>query len=193
MLRISKKLVYGVGTKGNGIAVVNGKLTKAYTAWTSMLRRCHCPKALSRDPTYIGCSVCAEWLHFPTFEEWFNKNHIEGWHLDKDLLITGNKVYGPETSVFTPRSINVLFNDHGRARGDYPIGVTFYKRDGKFKAQLNIDGKLKHLGYFDSPYEAHLVYLIAKKANVLRMANEWRDKISDKLYDALIRKANDLI
>lgn len=73
------------------------------------------------------------------------------------------------------------------------IGVSFHKQCGKFKAQLRIDGAEKHLGLFDSVEDASQAYLIAKKANVIRTANIWKDKIPIKLYEALIQKANDLI
>lgn len=190
---MNKKLVFGVGIKENGIARINGKITKTYSTWMSMIQRCNDPKNLSRNPTYIGCSVCEDWLFFPTFKEWFDNNYVEGWQLDKDLLIAGNKTYGPDTCVFVPPSINTLFTDCGSARGEYPIGVSFYKRTGKFIANLSIDRKLKHLGYFSTADEAHRAYLIAKRENVIRIADEWKDKIPIKLYEALIQKANDLI
>lgn len=191
MHNISNKLVYGKGVKCDGVARINGKLTKVYTAWMNMLKRCYSPNWLSRYPTYIGCSVCSDWLFFPTFNAWFDSHYVEGYHLDKDLLVSGNKVYSPETCIFVPLPINTLFNDHGRARGEYPIGVYFDKQCGKFKAQLSADGKVKHLGYFDTANEAHRAYLIAKKANIVRVANEWKEKISYKLYIALIKKAGD--
>lgn len=193
MTRNSKKLVYGVGVKGDGVATVNGKTTKAYVAWNHMLGRCYCPKSLSKYPTYTGCSVCDEWLFFPTFKEWFDNNYIAGFHLDKDLLVAGNKIYSPDTCVFAPPVINNLFTDHGRSRGEYPIGITFIKQKRKFKTQLKIDGTQKHLGLFDSVEDASQAYLIAKKANVIRMANEWRSKIPTKLYEALIKKADGMV
>lgn len=193
MSNISNKLVQCVGTKGNGVARTDGKPTKAYRAWTDMLRRCYDPKHSSRFPTYIGRSVSNEWLFFPTFNAWYDENYVEGWQLDKDLLVSDNKVYSPHTCVFVPQPLNVLFNDSGRARGEFPLGVDLHKQSGKFRAQLKIDGKVKHLGLFDYADEAHQAYLTAKKENVIRVANIWKDKIPIKLYDALIRKANDLI
>lgn len=189
---ISNKSVRGKGLKGNGIAGVNGKPTKPYSTWTAMLQRCYCPKYLSTRPTYVGCSVCSAWLFFPTFNAWFDSHYVEGWALDKDLLVSENKIYSPETCSFVPQSINSLFNDHGRARGEYPIGVYLFKPTGKFKAQLNISGKVKHLGYFNTADEAHQAYLIAKRENVIRVANEWKDKIPTKLYDALLTKAENI-
>ena len=38
------------------------------------------------------------------------------------------------------------------------IGVCWFKRDKKWVAQIKINGKSKHLGYFDNELEAHLVY-----------------------------------
>jgi len=38
------------------------------------------------------------------------------------------------------------------------IGVSFYKNTGKWRCQKYINGKLKHLGYFDSEIEANIFY-----------------------------------
>ena len=189
----SKKLLYGVGRKGDGVAKVNGKNTKAYKTWQDMLCRCYNSRCQELHPTYIGCSVSNEWLYFPTFKEWFDVNFVEGWQLDKDLLVNGNKTYEPDTCIFVPHQINLLFNECERRRGDYPLGVSFNKRVDKFVAQVAIDGKRQHLGYFTNADEAHKAYLIAKKANVLRMTEKWRDSISSKLYEALIRKASEYL
>lgn len=37
-------------------------------------------------------------------------------------------------------------------------GVSWYKDRNKWIAQIKIDGKSKHLGYFEDEYEAHLAY-----------------------------------
>ena len=49
------------------------------------------------------CSVCEEWKHFSNFKKWFDENYIEGFDIDKDILIKGNKVYSPEACSFVPR------------------------------------------------------------------------------------------
>ncbi len=43
------------------------------------------------------------------------------------------------------------------------LGVSFFKAGNKFAAHINIDGKKKHLGYFDDPEKAHQMYLTAKR------------------------------
>ena len=45
------------------------------------------------------------------------------------------------------------------------IGVSWYKRDKKWRADIKIEGKKKHLGYFETEEEAHLIY--EKKRNEL--------------------------
>lgn len=37
-------------------------------------------------------------------------------------------------------------------------GVSYFKRDGNWKAQIQINGKNKHLGLFDTPEAAHAAY-----------------------------------
>ena len=187
----SRELVCARGWRGGVTTKENGKTTKSYKTWKSMLERCYSVKYQASHPTYIGCSVCDEWLYFPTFAEWFDDNYIEGYELDKDLLIKNNKVYGPHTCIFTPHAINTLFLDRGRARGEWPIGVHFHKRAGKFMACVKIDGKRQHLGYFNIAEDAHTAYIIAKKAYVIKVANEWKNRIPTKLYCALIQKAEE--
>jgi hypothetical protein len=42
-------------------------------------------------------------------------------------------------------------------------GYTWFKRDQKWKAQIQVDKSNKHLGYFDTWQEAQAAYLEAKK------------------------------
>ena len=193
MARNSKRLVYGVGTKGDDVSRINGKTTKPYQTWGGMLERCYSKRCQKLHPTYIDCTVCATWLYFPTFKKWFGENYEDGWELDKDLLVTGNKIYSPDNCIFVPHQLNLLFNDNGRARGEFPLGVSFNKKAGKFQTYVTIDGRPQHLGLFDDPNEAHKTYLVAKRANVVRVTNVWRDKIPTKLYDALLKRAEELI
>ena len=183
----------GVGFIGVGkhLACINGVDTPIYKSWCNMLKRCYTKSYQSSRPTYQGCSVAEIWHNFQNFAEWYaNQEHYEkGYHLDKDLLIDGNKVYSPETCVLAPVEINSLFTDHGSARGDYPLGVSFHKHIGKFSASVSINAKLKSLGYFDTVEQASQAYQVAKKANIKRMALEWQDRIDKRLFDALMAKA----
>ena len=43
------------------------------------------------------------------------------------------------------------------------LGVTYKTENEKYVASIRVDKKLKHLGYFTTPEEAHQAYLIAKR------------------------------
>ena len=68
----------GVGYLGEGKYKVriNGKDTKHYTIWNSMLQRCYNPKVIEKRPTYEGCRVHESWHNFQTFSEWYHENYI---------------------------------------------------------------------------------------------------------------------
>ena len=46
----------------------------------------------------------------------------------------------------------------------WPIGVGFYARYGKWTARISLDKRERFLGYFDSPDSAHAAYLAAKQS-----------------------------
>ena len=159
------KLVYGVGINDADYVVcpvINGKqvMCPFYQAWKNMIVRCYGMNNQNNNPTYIGCSVREEWLTFSNFKKWMETQDWEGKELDKDLLIEGNKVYSPETCVFVDKMTNLFTLDRGAARGEFPIGVGFIKRVGKFKAYCRnpFTKKLEHLGYFAHKEQAHLAW-----------------------------------
>jgi len=99
-----------VGYIGDGVytARLFGKITRQYTAWKNMLKRCYDTQYQEKNSTYKGCSVVKEWHNFQNFAKWFDENYIEGYDLDKDIRVKGNKVYGPEFCVFVSHSDNTI-------------------------------------------------------------------------------------
>ena len=162
--------------------------TKEYTVWKNMIQRCYSEAYLKRRPTYRGCSVTEEWLNFQVFAEWLTSQdfYLDGYELEKDILKYGNKVYSPETCTLIPQEINSLVLDCKSTRGEFPIGVTWHKKYGKFKSQIRIFDKNIHLGYFDCPQEAHMAYVKAKEAHVKVIANKWKGRIEERVYLALM-------
>ena len=186
--------VYGVGITGlEPSRDENGELLNSYMCWNSMLMRCYSYKFQEKYPTYKDCSVCDEWLYYSNFKNWYDNNYYEinnkKPELDKDILIKGNKVYSPDTCVFVPKFINTLFIKCQNKRGKLPIGVYYDKASKKYKAQLSIfkDGKrtTKNLGRLDTPEEAFEVYKQAKEEYIKKIADEYKDKIPTKLYEAM--------
>ena len=171
------KLVCGVGVNDANYAVqptIDGKQVDCpfYLAWRNMLKRCYDSRYQAKYPTYIGCEVAQEWHRFMAFRAWMVERDWQGRELDKDLLIPGNKVYSPRTCVFVSDGLNKFTTDRAADRGEWPIGVDWHKRDGKFRAQCNnpFSGKKEHLGYFTCPDEAHEAWRARKHELALQIA-----------------------
>ena len=130
---------------------------KYYEVWESMLERCHSKKFLERKPTYIGTSVCSEWLSATIFKTWMEKQDWHGKCLDKDIIAPGSKLYSPDTCAFVLQATNSFVLASDASRGKCPIGVDLYKRTGKYRARCRnpFTGKKENLGYFSTPEEAH--------------------------------------
>ena len=187
--------VYGLGIVGTKYQIrVNGTLTKEYELWREMLKRCYSDTYQKKFPTYEGCKVSDNFLHYEYFYEWCQNQigfGIEGFELDKDLLIKGNKVYNESTCVFIPAEINSLLIKCTASRGEHLIGVCWHKRDKVFMATVSKNkGKQEHLGSFKTEIEAFNAYKEAKEAKeavIKEQANKWKSQIDKRAYDSLMK------
>jgi len=108
-------------------------MTKEYVCWQHILERCYDYKQRERHPAYYHiCKICDEWLNFQVFAEWYDNNFYEvptlgRMHIDKDILYPGNKIYSPETCIFVPQRINMLFVNRPNKSG-LPNGITKLKK-----------------------------------------------------------------
>ena len=179
------------GYIGEGVfkSSVKGRITKEYIIWRGMLMRCYNSKYHLTHPSYIGCTVCEEWLNFQNYAEWHKSNYYEipgeKTSLDKDILVKGNKMYSPETCLFVPQSINSLFINTKKVRGDYPIGVR--KRKDAYSAKGFYKKEQTHLGTFYKVEDAYNAFKIFKEITIKKIAEEYKDKIPQKLYEALYK------
>lgn len=183
-----RERVCGVGINDVEESVANnGIITKAYNRWRSIIQRCYDLRIINRTPNYIGCMVDGRWLFFSNFLQWFAENYVEGYDLDKDILVKGNKVYSPDTCCFVPHLINSMFTKTDAKRGPYPIGVRITY--GKYQARLLRYDKSVHLGIFDTPEEAFYAYKDAKEAYIKEVATTYYNegKITKRVYDALMK------
>lgn len=196
----TRKLVHGVGindadyavTKWETIGYEDGKQKRKlawvcpfYRTWKHVLGRCYDTKIQERHPTYIGCSVSEEWMTFSNFRTWMMTQDWQDKHLDKDVLFEGNKIYSPETCVFVSGMVNNFTTDSGASRGEWLIGVTWYK--GKFKSSCRnpFTKKQEHLGYFTCEQEAHEAWLKRK----LELAKELAEiQTDERVAEALIER-----
>ena len=178
-------IMCGVGYRGS--ENVDCK-SESYLKWHDMLVRCYNEKFHERQPQYIGCTVCEEWLNYSNFKVWYNQHKINGMSLDldKDILFKGNKVYSPETCCFVPHAINTLFLGKKADRGDYPIGVSYEKDKKKFRAAMAFMGKQIKLGTFDIVDSAFARYKEYKEDFIQDLAERYKDEIPDKVYEAMM-------
>ena len=185
-----KPTVFGVGVIGECLTVDScGNRLKEYQVWKGMLERCYSDKFQAKKPTYKGCIVSENFVCYPYFKKWCNKQigfDQVGWHLDKDILSKGNKVYSEDTCCFVPQEINSLLVRSNATRGKYPLGVSYLTRLGMFEASVSLGGRNKRIGRFYNAQEAFYAYKEAKEYYIKEVANKWKDRIDPRVYNALM-------
>lgn len=183
------KLIYGIGwNDGKYPATKRGKKTASYNIWKNMLERVYYPERRLKDLSYEGCSVSENFRSYSFFHEWCLRQigfGNEGFQLDKDLLSLGNKLYSEDTCVFIPQEVNKLLTTRKACRGDLPIGV---QKEGKYFRSEGSFGTFhkRHLGSFPTAIKAFLRYKQVKEAYIKFKAEQWREFIDPRAYEALI-------
>jgi hypothetical protein len=189
-----KKLIYGVGVNDADYPIsryekIGGKTKQVwmcpfYQSWLNMFKRVYSKKIHN---TYDSANIRQEWWLFSTYKAWMETQPWEGNELDKDLLIVGNKEYGPATCTFIPQYLNKFLTDSGASRGIYPQGVYFHKASGKFLAQCHDKkaGQQVYLGLFEDSEVAHVEW----KKYKYRLAIEYAEELSGLGYDLKIIQA----
>ncbi|HGF9808161.1 TPA: hypothetical protein ACJEWJ_005878 [Klebsiella quasipneumoniae] len=162
--------------KTNNISRKNKPLqNKASKIWHSMHARA------GKVEGYLDVTIAEEWYEFENFYNWYVVNYVEGWHLDKDIKVEGNRQYGPDTCIMVPAVINSLFTRSDSMHG-YK-GVYFDSRSNKYYAQMRINGKTVQSGHSVLVEEAHRMFNAIRRGRI----NELRDQYSFNipLYNAL--------
>jgi len=162
-----------------------------YRRWYHILVRCHSDKKYARESNraYDSCSVCEDWKKFTNFKAWMEKQDWEDKHIDKDILVKGNKVYGPDTCVFVSTRLNNFLLEANAARGKYLLGVYFATDRQKFRACTNWNDTTINLGTFVCEKEAHLAYCKKKLEFAYKIIDE--EKPEQRVVDAIIKRYKD--
>ena len=176
-----KKLIFDIGINDCNLK------DKSYKVWHGMITRCYSEEFKKKNPSYLQCSVCEEWLTYSNFKKWFDENYREGCDLDKDVLVKGNKVYSPCTCVFIPHRINTLLISCCQARGTLPVGVSHYDKN-KYQVKIRVNGTKKHIGYFNSKEDAFIAYKDAKERYIKDVAMEYYNNklINEDVFNSLM-------
>ena len=195
--RVSHKLVHGVGHNDHTYMAKqeDGTYAKSYRLWVKMLARCYSQKIHKDFPSYIACEVSENFKSYTFFKEWCDKqvgyNDLDdcggAFQLDKDLLVKGNKVYSEDTYCFVPKRVNNLLIKTEARRGEHPIGVHVAKGGKKFITHIGLENsKRLYLGSFTTAQEAFQTYKIEKEIIIKAVAEQWKGRVDDRVYQALI-------
>lgn len=139
--------------------------------WVSMHRR-----VASLRPcdvrVYGDVTIDPRWDTLEGFREWFlaQPGHEDVWAIDKDLLVRGNRVYGPDTCALIPGWINNAIAT--RPRGALPRGVQYRSRN-RVMASISRGSSMIRLGTFEDPMEAHHAWQLAKGDSLDALADRY--------------------
>ena len=180
--RSERSFVNGVG-KNDVTADVQGR-REYYYLWYNVVRR-----GVRLKGNYESVDCCERWFKFSNFLE--DLPHIDnfnmrerGWELDKDLLSKKKKMYSKETTCFLPREINNCLAVSGK---DSKFrGVCYDNEIYKYFASTMLDGKRRRFGSFKTYEEAHEKYKEVKSLEVKRLAEKYKENLSERTYNALI-------
>jgi hypothetical protein len=168
-----------------------------YRHWSNMLTRCTSEYnkysyeyADNHNESYIGVTVCDDWLSFMKFREWASDKNYLGNHLDKDIVGDGTH-YSPETCEFVPSVVNMSLHSRSsdKTNGEL-LGVSY---DGsKYSANVYCEGKyIAKTRRFVTELEAHNYYQKYKAVALHGVAEKylWLGEISLRVYERLKEKA----
>lgn len=172
----------------------------AYTIYEGIYARCYGDDSRFVNQCYDDACMCDEWKNSrDAFIEWYSANYYEcdgeRMAVDKDLLCRGNREYSPDKCCLLPETINSALASATKRRSRYKsvrryaIGVDYDKARDKFFARITPFGHDKQvkLHYWDTEEEAFQEYKLFKESEIRILALRYRDKIPDRLFDALIK------
>lgn len=180
-----ERTIVGVGFLGTSHAALNfSEFNREKTVWRGLFKRAYDNKTLLTRPGYTGTTVNPKWHDLGGFVEWTQEAvgwRNESWHVDKDLILRGNKEYGPETCCMLPPIINSALWEREHS---LPPGVTKLS-DGYYRGGFYAEGKVEQKR-FKTPQEAFEFYKPLKEARLKQLANEYKSQIDPRAYDALM-------
>lgn len=140
----------------NPVVKKHGKSnTPEYSSWMNMMYRCNNNNATGYE--YYGgrgIEVCDRWHNFENFLCDMGARP-KGTSIDR---INTNGNYEPSNCKWSSKSEQSLNCRKDRVSSSIYKGVSFYKNSQKWEAYLNINGKRKRIGYFDSEDDAFNAY-----------------------------------
>lgn len=161
--------------------------TQAGRLWYAVHSRCKVGGAIQKNsPSYIG--TVNGFPNFQFFADWCQDQKGYGvntpFHLDKDLIGNGQKIYSEKTCLFLPREINHFLER--QPAGILPQGV---RRQGSVFATIcgpSGTGLKRYVGLFETPELAAKAYKERKELIAKILANKWKHSIDNRAYEAMM-------
>lgn len=166
-----------------------GNCDPLYHKWNGMMQRCYNLKNKMNNPTYEVCTSSETFRYFSKFKSWYYSQigcDQKDWHLDKDIIVKGNKIYAEDTCCIVPPEINCALTVNKRVRGAFPQGVIYNCTKTRYRARIQRGNKWESLGTYDTPEEAFQAYKPVKEAHIKSLAEKWKDQIDIRVYEALM-------
>lgn len=187
------KTIFGVGYIGEGehkSTTEYGKIVhkgRCYNTWQNIIARCYNEYAKEDNSAYYGiCTICEEWKNHQNFAKWYYDNYYdigtERMHIDKDVLVKGNTVYSPDTCIFLPQRINMIFMEKPKTK-DVDLPNAVYRCAKGYKASYNG----KSLGVFNTIEEAVEAHDCKMRIHIKEVTKEYKGRIPEYIYEALLR------
>ena len=125
-----------------------------YHTWSNMVDRCYNLK--NKDYHNYGgkgIKVCEEWLDIKKFIEWADKTSIEGYTLDRT---DSDKGYSPDNCRWADKTTQVINRGIAKNNKSGYTGVSFYKRENKWCAEICYKGNKVWRSYYNTALEGAL-------------------------------------
>jgi len=145
-----------------------------YGVWSAMIQRCTNPNSTQYYKYGAeGVTVCPEWLTFEPFYKWSLAN---GWKpnlsIDRE---DGRKEYSPGNCRWVTLRVQAINQKvNSRNTSGFPgVGRKKNGKQWKWLARININGRRKHIGYYNNKEEAITAWINYVEENNL---DEYRDR-----------------
>ena len=187
-----KNKLYGVGVNDwdDAVSISYSKKIPEYQMWKDLLKRVYSEKYHKKQPTYVGVTIDSKWHSLKGFIEDVStlKNYEEALHngyaLDKDIAVNGNRHYSLENCCFVPPEVNTQFKVLNKTNG-LPKGVYKKTDSNKFACDCTTPEKTVYLGLYDTPEEAFIVRKRFKQNEMKKLAKKYQGVLDERVIHKL--------
>ena len=171
------------------VEYVHPTKTQIYRMWRNIYNRCYNKKWQEKyNKKYIGHTMSDDILNnryetfYPFVQENFYRIDGETIDLDHDILRHGNTVYSLDYMIFAPHSINVLYEQLEVGK----TNIIYNRKNNTYTVKVFDDGEYIIAKDLQTYKDALDTYCNLKYMIILEKAEQYKDKIPEKLYSAMI-------